>query len=145
MLAPQPVRLLRRVLPFVSIVVAVAVAYDGWIFYSRWKNAREGAKAAQEDEIRRARQSVEMIGGTSFRIISFYASPQVVRRGEQAKLCFGVYAAKHARIEPEVGDVQPAITDCRQVTPRQDTEYTLTADDGAGHTLKKSVQIRVAR
>jgi hypothetical protein len=140
----EPVGLLRRALPFLSIAVIAAVAYDGWIFYSRWQSKREGERARQEDEIRRARETINMIGGTGFRIISFYASPQVVRPGGQAKLCFGVYGAKHVRIDPGVGDVKPAINDCLQVAPQKNTEYTLVADDGAGHTVKQSIELKVA-
>ncbi len=137
--------LLRRLLPLISVAVLAAVVYDGWIFYARWRSRREGEQAQREDEARRARQSVELLGGTDFRIINFYASPQAVRPGGPANLCFGVYGAKRVRIEPEVGDVHPAASYCLQVTPRKNTEYKLTAEDGAGHTVTASVAVRVAR
>jgi len=73
--------------------------YDGWILYSRWQ------------EVRRARQTLELIGGTDFRIINFYADPQAIPRGEQTKICFGVYGAKRVRVEPAVGDLHPTISD----------------------------------
>ena len=136
-------RLLRRALPLVSVAVIAAVAYDGWIFYSRWRSARETGQARQTEEARRARQTLDLIGGTDFRIINFYASPQVIRRGTQAKICFGVYGAKRVRIEPAVGDLRPAASYCLQVAPRKDTAYKLIAEDGAGHTATASLVIKV--
>ena len=137
------VQLLRRVLPLVSIVVLAAVAYDGWVFYSRWRNAREIEQARQADEARRARQTLDLIGGTDFRIINFYASPQEIRPGSQTKICFGVYGAERVRIEPAVQDLHPAVSHCLQVAPRKDTKYKLIAVDSAGHTATASLVIRV--
>jgi len=140
----EPVPLLRRVLPVLGIGVLMAAAYDGWIFYSRWSSAQEAERARQADEARRARQTLELLGGTDFRIINFYAVPPAIRRGSQARICFGVYGAKRVRIEPAVGDVHPAIADCLEVAPRRDTEYKLTAEDGAGHIATASLAIKVA-
>jgi hypothetical protein len=94
---PEPIRLIRRVLPLVSLAVLAAVAYDGWIFYSRWSSAREAERERQAEEARRARQTIDLIGGTDFRIIDFYAVPQAIRRGNEARICFGVYGAKRVR------------------------------------------------
>jgi len=134
---------LRRILPLLSVALFVAIAYDGWIFYSRWKNARDTRQAEQAEEARRDRQTIDMLGGTTFRILTFYASPQAIRRGQPSQLCYGVYAAKQVRIEPEVGEVHPAINHCLEVTPNHDTQYKLTADDGAGHTVTQTVAVKV--
>ena len=139
----ESVRLLRRVLPLVSIGVLAAVAYDGWIFYSRWRSARETEQARQAEEARRARQTIDLIGGTDFKIINFYAAPQTIRRGNQTRICFGVYGAKRVRIEPAIEDLHPAMSYCLQVAPRKDTAYRLIAEDGAGHTATASLVIRV--
>ncbi|MGA2130996.1 MAG: hypothetical protein ABSH50_01665 [Bryobacteraceae bacterium] len=141
----QPASLLRRTLPFLSLAAAAAIAYDGWIFYSRWRNARDAERAAYEEEIRRDRETIDRLGGTSFRILNFYAVPQTIRRGRPTQLCFGVYAAKHVRIDPGVGDLHPAINHCLEVAPHLDTQYKLTADDGAGHTVTQTVQVNVVR
>lgn len=138
-------KVLRRLLPWVGVAVIAAVAYDGWTFYSRWRSTREIEQARQAEEARRARQTLDLIGGTDFRIINFYASPQVIRRGAQAKICFGVYGAKRVRMEPAVEDLQPALSYCLQAAPRKDTEYKLIAEDGAGHTATASLVIRVVQ
>jgi hypothetical protein len=140
---PDSVGLIRRVLPLVSVVVLAAVLYDGWIFYSRWSAARQAQRASQAEETRRARQTLDLIGGTDFRIINFYASPQTVRRGSQGKLCFGVYGAKRVRIEPPVEDLKPAMSYCFEVAPRRTTEYKLIAEDGAGRTATANLVFKV--
>lgn len=137
-------RLLRRALPFVSVAVFAALAYDGWIFYSRWRGARDAQRARREEEIRQARESVELFGGTNFRIISFYAVPAAIRRGGRARICYGVYGAKSVRLEPPVGKLSPAPSYCFEVAPRKDTEYKLIAEDGAGHTASQSATVKVA-
>ena len=38
--------LLRRTLPYLTVAVIIAVAYDGRIFYSRWSYRRQAEKAA---------------------------------------------------------------------------------------------------
>ncbi|MGA3039357.1 MAG: hypothetical protein ABSF54_01055 [Bryobacteraceae bacterium] len=137
------IRLLRRVLPLVSVAVIAAVAYDGWTFYSRWRSAGDAERARQAEEARRARETIDLMGGTGFRIISFYAVPQTIRSGGQAKICYGVYGAKRVHMEPAGEDLHPAVSDCLQVAPRKDTEYKLIAEDGAGHTATASLVIKV--
>jgi hypothetical protein len=140
----ESIGLLRRLLPLLSIGVLAAVIYDGWIFYSRWRSVREGEQARQAEETRRARQTIDLMGGTGFRIINFYASPQVIRRGTPTQICFGVYGAQRVRIDPPiVADLHPAVSYCHQVVPLKDTEYKLIAEDGAGHTAAASLTITV--
>jgi len=68
-----------------------------------------------------------------------------LRRGEHTLLCYGVNDAKTVRLEPSVEEVWPSFTRCIQVSPRKDTEYKLTAEDAAGHSVSQSVTIRVGR
>jgi len=137
------VPLLRRLLPLLSVAVLAAVVYDGWIFYSRWSGARDAERARQAEEARRARQTIDLMGGTDFRIINFYAVPQTIRRGSQARICYGVYGAKRVRVEPAVEDLHPGVSYCLQVAPRKDTAYKLIAEDGAGHSATASLVIKV--
>jgi hypothetical protein len=48
-------------------------------------------------------------------------------------------------MEPAVAELHPAITDCLEVAPRQDTEYKLIAEDGAGHTATANLAIQVVQ
>ena len=142
--AEPPVSLLRRLLPFLSIALLAAVAYDGWAFYSRWSYARQAERTQQEKEAVDARKTLDMLGGGSLKILSFYATPGAIRRGDHASLCFGVIGAQSVRMEPAIEALHPALSYCLQVSPARDTEYKLIAQDGAGHLAISTVTIRVS-
>jgi hypothetical protein len=143
--ANKPLAGLRRALPWVGVMTAAILLYDGAIFYSRWSKTREGEAAQALEEAERARKTLEMMGGDDLRILSFYASPGEIRRGEHANLCYGVNGAKTVRLEPPDGDVWPSQTRCVQVSPKADTTYQLTAEDAAGHTISQRFVLKVAR
>jgi hypothetical protein len=134
--------LLRRLLPYLTVALVIAIIYDGWIFFSRWNYAREGRKAEQLKEAQDARQTLELLGGDRLKILDFYG-PAAIRRGEQATICYGVNAAEHVRIDPPVEQLQPAFSRCFQVAPLRDTDYKLTAEDRTGHSVTQSLTIKV--
>jgi len=135
---------LRRALPFLTIAIIAGLAYDGWIFYGRWRDARNAEKAQAAKEVQEDRRIVDALGGDRLKILDFYASPPTVRRGEHSTICYGVNAAKSVRIDPPVEQLHPAVSHCLQVSPRRNTEYKLTVADSAGHTLSQSLTIQVA-
>jgi hypothetical protein len=137
------VKLLRRALPYLTVAVLIAVVYDGWIFYARWSGAREAQKAEALKQVQDARRTLELLGGDSLKILDFYASPPVIHRGQPATICYGVNAADRVRIDPPVQELHPAISRCLQVSPLKDTDYKLTAEDRAGHTVTQSLTIKV--
>jgi hypothetical protein len=134
---------IRRALPFVSIAVFLALAYDGWVFYSRWDDTRRVEQKRTEKEARDARDTLDRIGGGELKILSFSAAPAVIQHGRPANLCYSVVNAKTLRMEPPDGDVYPALSHCLQISPRKTTQYKLTAEDGEGHTAMESFTIRV--
>jgi hypothetical protein len=137
------VALLRRLLPFLAAAVVAAVLYDTWIFYSRWSYSRHAEQARQEKEASDARKTLEMLGGGQLKVLDFYASPALVKRGDHTDLCFGVSGARSVRLEPQVEDVHPALSHCMQVSPVADTAYKLIAEDAAGHRVTQSVTVKV--
>jgi len=136
-LSPRPFLVLLG-----SLVVA-ALIYDSWIFYSRWSGNRQAAHVRSEKEASQERKELDALGGGGLKIISFYAAPGAIKRGDHATLCYGVTGAKTVRMEPAVETVWPALTRCVQASPRKDTEYKLIADDGAGHSVTQSVAVKV--
>ena len=134
---------LRRILPYITIAVVIAIGYDGWIFFSRWNDAREATKAAAQQQAQEARRTIELLGGDHLKILNFYASPPTIRRGQQSLICYGVNAAEHVRIEPPVEQLHPALSHCFNVSPDRDTDYKLGADDRAGHTVTASLSVKV--
>jgi len=135
---------LRRVLPFLSIAIIIGLAYDGWIFYGRRRDAGSAAKADAAKEAQDDRSIVDALGGDRLKILDFYASPPAIRRGQHSMICYGVNAAQTVRIDPPVEKLHPAVSHCLQVTLQRTTEYKLTAADSAGHTLSQSLTIQVA-
>jgi len=135
--------LIRKALPFLTAVILVAAAYDGSLFYSRWRDAREAERRSQAKEAEEARRTIDLLGGGQLKILSFYASASAIRRGDHAMICYGVYGAKSVRMEPPVEELHPALTHCLQVSPSRSTEYKLVADDGAGHTASQSLMVHV--
>ena len=139
------ISLLRKVMPLLDLATLCVVLYDGWIFYGRWRARREGARQEQEAAVERARKEVQMMGGDGLRIVSFYASPGAIKRGERANLCYGVNGAQAVRIEPLKEALHPAMSYCLQVSPTADTSYTLVAEDGKGHSVSQAFELRVTR
>ena len=137
------VTFLRRVLPFLTVAVVAGVLYDGWIFYSRWQDTRRAENARREQEAKTAKMALDAIGDGQFRILDFYASPAVIKRGEQSTICFGVNGARRVRIDPPVESLHPAISYCLKVAPRKDTDFTLTAESAAGQTVTRRLRITV--
>ena len=77
--------------------------------------------------------------------MNFYATPGVVEPGGATNICYGVSGAKTVKLDPPVGHVYPAISNCLQVAVKKTTQYTLTIEDGAGHTASQSFEIKVLR
>src|ERR1700732_2612178 len=73
----KPMSLNRKLWLAFSAAALLLLAYVGWIFYSRWHEnsaINEQVKTEeQQEEQKRAADTVETLGGTEFKIISFYA------------------------------------------------------------------------
>ncbi len=139
------VPLLRRALPFLAVAIIIGLAYDGSIFYGRWRDARDAEKTQANKEAQEDRRIVDALGGDQLKILDFYASAGSVRRGQHATICYGVNDAESVHIDPPVEQLHPAVSHCFQVAPRRDTEYKLTAADRAGHARSESLTIRITR
>jgi hypothetical protein len=142
---PDSSRFLRTLLPYTSAALIVAALYAGWILWSRHQATVEAVQAQKAQEAQRDETVVRELGGDSLRILSFYATPGVVRPGEKALVCYGVSNAKTVKIEPPLDDVGPSLSRCLEAHPRKTTEYTLTARDAAGHEARQSFTLQVAR
>lgn len=135
----------RKLLPFTSLLVIVAALYAGWTFYSRWRDAREFERRQAEREAENARVVVEKYGGTKLTILNFYAMPAPAPAGSTIQLCYGVSNAKTVKIDPPIADVWPSLNRCIDTTLTKDTKFTLTADDGQGHSETKELTVPVAK
>src|ERR1700758_181876 len=131
----EPVPLIRRMLPYTSFAVIVALLYLGWVFYSRWHENRLLQQQSAAKEQAEAKRIYDMYGAGRVKILQLYANPAVVSNGGKAQLCYGVSNAKTLTIHPKpAGDVWPSIARCVDVAPTTDTTYVLTAQDANGHS-----------
>jgi hypothetical protein len=127
------------------VTLGLALLYLAWTFFSRWNDNRASAQASQAEKARANARIVEMYGSGRLKILSFYATSGVVRRGEKTLLCYGVANASAVRIEPGVEPLKPSLSRCVEISPAAETRYTLTAEDESGHKATESVVVRVLR
>lgn len=143
----KPRSVFRNPLLYTSILMIFALIYVAGTFYIRRQQNREielrAAEAAASAKRAEDRQTVEQLGGNEFKILNFYATPAVVRRGETVQLCYGVSNAKVVKLEPQSNSVWPSFSRCVEVMPSKTTEYTLTAEDGSGNSKTSTVTVQV--
>src|ERR1700682_5260695 len=99
---------MRRILPYTTIVMCVAIAYAAWVLLSRRNANRALEHAAQQREAEADRKVLDRLGGGDLKILSFYPDKSAFHRGEKVLVCFGVASAKTVRIDPEIGDLPPS-------------------------------------
>jgi hypothetical protein len=138
----QGIPLIRRLLPYTTATFVLALLYLAWTLYSNWSRNRSAEQAAEAAKARADAEIVRKYAG-DLKILSFYTTAGTIRRGEKTLLCYGVASAAKVRIEPGVEPVKPSLSRCVEVSPAADTQYTLTAEDAAGHNVTASLGIRV--
>lgn len=139
-------QVVRKLLPFTSVALVLAVLYVGWTFFSRWEENHEIEQKRQEAAAENARKVTEMLGGNELKILNLSLDRGLIRRGEKLNLCYGVANAKTVTIDPPPNaETWPSMQRCFEVAPTKDTKYTLTAEDAAGHTQSASVEVHVVR
>jgi hypothetical protein len=133
---------LRKVLHYTWVVVAIAALYVGYTFLARHDENSKLARRSAEQDAEHAREEVDRLGGESLKILQFYAPP-LIAKGQKAQLCYGVANARTVTIEPEVDRTWPALTRCLEIAPTKDTVYKLTAKDAAGHSVEQQIVVQV--
>ena len=135
---------LRKMLPFTTAILVIVAIYVGYIVFQRWKDRRDAARQESQQVIDSSRKTYEAYGSGQVKILNFTISPGLVRSGETAMLCYGVSNAKNVSISPKPNNgVWPSLSRCVEATPKQTTTYTITADDGNGHSETKSLTLTV--
>ena len=139
--------ILKNPLLYSSAILGVALLTVVYVMISRWQDARarerQAAQERAEKQQEQDKMAVEQLGGKDFAILSFYASPPTVRRGESTQLCYGVSNAKEVRLQPQTQPVWPSVARCVDVSPTKSTTYTLTIEDAAGHRLSQDIDVKV--
>ena len=136
-------RMLRRLLPLLSVGVLAAILYDASI------STPAGIAPGRARKRSRPKRLAGIASRSTFsaeRIFASSISTPIRSRSTAASTlaCASESTGPNKEaIEPGIGDLHPAVTDCLSVTPPKDTEYKLTADDGAGHTTTASLTVKV--
>jgi hypothetical protein len=135
---------LRAILPYTTIAMIIAALYVAWIFYSRHEANRAATQAIQNKKAEENKQYVSQVYGSGeVKFIAMSADSGVLAPGQTTQLCYGVVNAKSIKIDPPVEQLKPSSHHCFEVAPKKTTTYTITADDGAGHTKSESLTIQV--
>ena len=135
---------LRKFFRLSWIIVAIVALVIAGIFYLRWQESRDIAEKAAEEQRKHAREVVEGLGGSSFQIMNFYASPGLIHRGDSAELCYGVANAASVAIDPKPAEgIWPSVGRCVSISPKKTTMYTLTIVDAKGQKKTQSLTIEV--
>ncbi|PYT32989.1 MAG: hypothetical protein DMG58_09085 [Acidobacteria bacterium] len=136
-------QVLRKVLPYTTAGVVLGALYVTWVFASRWNDNRRIEQAAAAQRSKLDREITELYGTGRLKILSFYATPGLIRRGEKALLCYGVVNARTVRLDPPAERIWPSASRCFTVIPNRETRYTLTAEDAEGRTVTESFVLQV--
>ena len=136
-------KIVRKMVPVTSAILVLVILYVGWIFYSRRRDVRDAEEKARAAEAQNAQYTVDKYGGGRVKVLAFSLSSGAIRKGQSVQLCYGVANAKNVKIEPPVKDIWPSMQRCVDVTPKKDTTYVITADDGQGHSDTAELAIRV--
>lgn len=143
----EPKSPFKNPLVYSSAAVAIVLVAVVFTLLSRWINSNAIDRAAEQQRAEKQREedrvAIEQLGGKNFDIIMFYASPRALRRGDSAKLCYGVSRAKTVTLEPEAPPVWPSPSHCVEVSPTKTTTYTLTIVDAEGHRKSQAVDVEV--
>jgi len=135
--------LLRRLLPFTTVLTVLAAVYAGRTLYSRRESAAEAERQSQQRQAAADQKTVTAFGGDQLTILGFTAAKGEVPPGDRVVLCYGVSNATQVKIEPGVEPIKPALSHCLNVFPKQTTTYTLKAEDAKGNSKSASMTIKV--
>jgi hypothetical protein len=136
---------LRALLPYTTAAMIVAALYVAWTFYSRHEADRRAAAAMENRKAEENKHFVDQVYGSGeIKFTAMSADTGVLAPGQTTQLCYGVVNAKTVKIDPPVEQLKPSYQHCFQVAPKKTTTYTITADDGAGHTKAESRTIQVS-
>jgi hypothetical protein len=135
---------LRAILPYTTVAMIIAALYVAWTFYSRHEANRAAAKALESRKAEENKRFVnEVYGSGEVKFTTMTADTGVLAFGQTTQLCYGVVNAKLVKIDPPVEQLKPSYHHCFEIAPKKTTTYTITADDGAGHTKSESLTVQV--
>ena len=130
-----------------SIVILAVMAYVAFVLVTRYESNRQferrNIEKATEQRREDDRKAIEQLGGSELSIRGLYLSPESIRRGETAQLCYDVANAKTVSLDPPEAEVWPSHSRCVNLSPKKTTTYTLTIAGPTGQKASQSVELKV--
>ena len=135
---------LKKILPYTTVALVIAILYVAYVFYSRHQSDVE-AEARIEAQKQEARERIlhTVFGDGEIKFSQFTIDTQSLKRGETARLCYGVENATAVKLDPPVEQLKPTYLHCMDISPKVTTKYTITAEDGKGHSKSESLTLPV--
>ncbi len=135
---------LSKLLPITTVGILIAALYVAWTFYSRHESDLAAQRAAAAREQARREQTVNTVFGSGEILFgNFSVDSGLLKRGEHTQLCYSVENAKTVKLDPPIAQIKPSYRNCLEIAPKTTTTYTITAEDGKGHTKSESLTVRV--
>lgn len=139
-----PASRIRALLPYTTVAMIIVALYVAWTLYSRHQANQAAEEAIQTKRAEENKRIVDQVYGSGeIKFSTMSADTGVLTRGQTTQLCYGVVNAKTVKMDPPLEQLKPSYYHCLEVAPKKTTTYTITADDGAGHTKSQSLTIQV--
>jgi hypothetical protein len=135
---------LKKILPYTTVLLIIAILYVAYTFYTRHESdVQAEAQLEAKQEAARKRTVDAVFGNGEIKFSSFSMDHSAIHSGQTARACYGVENAVHVKIDPPVEALKPTYQHCFDVSPKKTTTYTITADDGKGHSKSESLTLEV--
>ena len=91
-----------------GVIVLAVLVYISFLMLSRYESnrayERHNAEKAAEQQRENDLAAVEQLGGSELAVRALYVSPESIRRGQTAQLCYDVANAKTVTLAPPASD-----------------------------------------
>lgn len=136
---------LASLLPFTTVALVIAALYVAWTFYSRAQRAKESQAAVEKARADEQKKEADLVFGSGeVKFLTFAASPGHIKRGETARLCYGVVNAEKLTLEPPIDEpVKPTSHHCAEIAPKSTTTYKMTGANAKGQSKEASLTVTV--
>jgi hypothetical protein len=135
---------LKKILPYTTIALILAALYVAYIFYQRHQSDVEAEARFEAQKAESNKRTLDAVfGNGEIKFSTFSIDTSSLKRGETARLCYGVENATMVKIDPPIEQLKPTYLHCIDISPKVTTKYTITAEDGKGHSKSESLELKV--
>ena len=138
--------MVRKIFPYTTVALILALLYVAWTFYSRHESNQRAQEQADAKKAEARKDVVDRyFGAGDVRFPLFHADSAVLKPGETAHLCYGVVNAVSVKLDPPVEAIKPSYRHCIEIAPQKTTTYTITGVNAKGESKSASLEVKVER